>query len=150
MEPTYRNGELVICFKLPHLFNRLPAYGDIVAIDPRNHYSRSIVDDFVDVFENGVTKIKNEGKEHIWIKRVIGLPGDRIEFRDGIQVYRNNQPLVESYLTEPMSYQNKHIFVVPENSIFVLGDNRNHSVDSRYIGYIPINHVLGIVIGIQQ
>lgn len=147
MSPTLQDDTVVVLFKLPHVFNCVPEYGDIVAIDPRSHRSRSVSDDFIDTFETMIHKIKGAAKsENIWGKRVIGLPGDTIEFLDGSHVFRNGIQLEEPYLLEPMNYRNMHTYVVPDNSIFVLGDNRNHSIDSRYIGFIPIDHVLGRVI----
>ena len=147
MQPTFRDGEYAILSKLSHTFNRLPEHGDVVAIDPRTNRNRSINDDFMELFKNGIAKIKgNPPSRTIWMKRVIGLPGDTIEFRDGSHVFRNGKPLEEPYIVEPMKYQNKHIYTVPDDAIFVLGDNRNHSVDSRYIGCVPINHVVGTII----
>jgi len=85
-----------------------------------------------------------------WVKRVIGLPGDSIELRGGI-VYLNGEPLKEPYIAKPRSTFGESFLseckkvVVPENHIFVMGDNRKGSGDSREIGFIEIgavNHVL--------
>jgi len=85
-----------------------------------------------------------------WVKRVIGLPGDSIELRGGI-VYLNVEPLKEPYIAKPRSTFGESFLseckkvVVPENHIFVMGDNRKGSGDSREIGFIEIgavNHVL--------
>ena len=141
MQPTLKDDTIVVLFKLPHIFNVMPDYGDIVAIDPRSRRSRFILDNFVDTFIKDIPE-----NEHIWGKRVIGLPGDTIEFPDGSHVFRNGIQLEETYLLEPMNYKNNHTYIVPDNSIFVLGDNRNHSIDSRYMGFIPITHVLGRII----
>ncbi len=85
-----------------------------------------------------------------WVKRVIGMPGDSIELREGI-VYLNDEPLKEPYTAQPRStfgetFLNECVKVlIPENSIFVMGDNRKGSGDSREIGFIEmtaVNHVL--------
>lgn len=78
-------------------------------------------------------------------KRVIGIAGDEIEFRDGY-VYLNGKQYDENkYLDVDTETNSLKIFTVPENSLFVLGDNREHSHDSRYWDdpFIPITDVKG-------
>ena len=62
---------------------------------------------------------------------MIGVPGDTIEIKGGI-VYRNGQQLDEPYLNETPQAQDYGPYQVPDNSYFMLGDNRNNSLDSRY------------------
>lgn len=80
------------------------------------------------------------------IKRIIGLPGEHIELKEG-KVFINGKSLDESYL-EPNTTTNKSgilsDFTVPENTVFVLGDNREHSEDSREFGCIPFERIDGI------
>ena len=64
-----------------------------------------------------------------FLKRVIGLPGETVEMKNG-KVYINGQALVEPYLAEPLKYQYGPV-VVPNDSLLVLGDNRNNSFDSH-------------------
>jgi signal peptidase I len=75
-----------------------------------------------------------------YIKRVIGLPGDHLVIQDG-QVYVNGEQLVEPYLSVSTSRGGE--WVVPENSLFVMGDNRNNSSDSRSWGMVPMENVIG-------
>lgn len=87
-------------------------------------------------------------EEKDYIKRVIGLPGEYIEYRDDT-LFVNGEAISEPYLdeykrelvggtlTEPFSYQ------VPEGHVFVMGDNRRYSKDSRHIQAIPIDDILG-------
>jgi signal peptidase I len=78
-----------------------------------------------------------------YIKRVIAVEGDIIEIRDG-QLYINEQAVEENYLREPMvgEYPKSQ---VPPDTIFVLGDNRNYSKDSRHpkVGFIPLENLVG-------
>jgi signal peptidase I len=78
------------------------------------------------------------------IKRAIGLPGDTIEIR-GTQVYVNGQQLNESYINEPCqeSRCSDDSWTLSSDEYFVMGDNRNHSRDSRAFGPIKRNQIIG-------
>jgi signal peptidase I len=132
MEPTLEKGDRVLVNKLSydlHDVNR----GDVV------------------VFELPEDKIGPDGIKDL-IKRVVGLPGDTIETRDGV-VYVNDRRLEEPYLADgtrtgdPTNGNNPAIDrqVVPDGTVFVMGDNRSNSHDSRYAdrGPIPIDSIVG-------
>jgi len=87
-----------------------------------------------------VIRLPTQGNE-LLIKRVIGLPGDVIDIHDG-QVFVNGQPLDEPYLVGSTSGSFGPTTVPPLN-IFVLGDNRNFSNDSRSFGTVPLKNVVG-------
>lgn len=97
-------------------------------------------------------------EEKDYIKRIIGLPGDTLEYRDDI-LYINGEAIEESYLdeykaeiselagaplTEDFTLEEKtQMKVVPEGHVFVLGDNRRKSKDSRMIGVVPFDEIIG-------
>ncbi len=145
MFPTLKNGDLYVISKIGSSFNSCPDYGDIIVIDSRTEHVRSLKDDFTDIIKyNALSTFISQSHDDVyWVKRVIGLPGDKIELRNG-RVIRNGTPLDEPYTNkeEYHSYSNINI-TVPDGYIWVMGDNRNHSSDSRVIGPVPIQNVIG-------
>lgn len=105
MENTIMIDDKVVALRLSYLFSD-PERGDIVVFPYPD----------------------NEKVDYI--KRIIGLPGDTIEGKDGL-VYINGDPLEETYVTAPID-NDFGPYVVPEDSYFMMGDNRNNSEDSRY------------------
>ena len=116
MEPTIRANSFVVGFRLPYILG-----------DPTPKY-------------NDVVSFYNPAQKRILIKRVIGLPGDKITFEDGY-VIRNGEKLLEGNVAELAStfpiMQDE--YEVPEGCVFVLGDNRLHSADSRAMDNPYIN-----------
>ena len=132
MEPNFNHGDLVFINKLSTSIGS-PDYGDVVICK----------------LEEGA------GYENI-IKRVIGLPGDEIniveneEDEEVYDLYVNGEYIEEDFLGEPMMTDGniEYPFEVPENSYFVMGDNRNESLDSRKesVGAIHKDQLLGKVV----
>ena len=75
------------------------------------------------------------------IKRVIGIPGDKVEVREG-NLYLNNIPQKNYVFDENINYSIGP-FIVPEESLWVMGDNRNNSMDSHVWGFLPYEKVIG-------
>jgi signal peptidase I len=80
-------------------------------------------------------------EEETYLKRVIGLPGETVEVKDGY-VYINDKPLEEDYLNEQPTYTYPKT-TVPEGNYFVLGDNRNNSYDSHDWGFVKEEKMRG-------
>jgi signal peptidase I len=95
-----------------------------------------------------VVFIYPEDKKKDFIKRLIGLPGDIVEIKNGT-IYINGQPQLDPLLNQRYYYnrgdfgQEGQPVVVPQDSFFVLGDNSASSKDSRYWGFVPGKNILG-------
>ena len=115
MEPNLHHGEFVIVSKVNYRLGE-PQRGDVVVFD----FPRKVTQEY--------------------IKRVVGLPGEQIRIEGG-RVYVNGAALEEPYLMMEPRYEGE--WVVPENSLFVLGDNRNNSSDSHNWGTVPMENIVG-------
>lgn len=78
------------------------------------------------------------------VKRVIGLPGDRIEFKNSV-LYLNGEALEEDYIASDNYVMKDQLYTVSANSLFVLGDNRDKSLDSRQLGEFTTDQIIGEV-----
>ncbi len=116
MQPNLYAGDYVIVNKLAYRFG-LPKRGDII-----------------------VFRYPPDPTQVPYIKRVIGLPGDHVVINNG-KVYVNGVELYEPYLT--VVTRGNGEWNVPAGSLFVMGDNRNNSSDSRAWGYVPLSDVIG-------
>ena len=119
MEPTFLDGDKVVTSRFLTMMGKYEE-GDIVVFH------------MVDM----------DGERDV-IKRVIGKAGDSIEIKNG-SVYRNGSIISEEYIKE--STEGEVSLIVPKGGIFVLGDNRSHSYDSRDIGIVPESELKGKVI----
>jgi signal peptidase I len=141
MEPTLVPGDRVLVLKVPYYFGD-PDRGDIIVFedpDPSGVPERGIVSGFFHWMFEGLGVQRPDSED--FIKRVIGTPGDTVWAKDG-QVYVNGDPIEEPYLTQPTDDFRKTI--VPEGRLFVMGDNRGNSLDSRFsLGFVPIDKVIG-------
>ncbi|MBR0597639.1 signal peptidase I [Sinanaerobacter chloroacetimidivorans] len=125
MYPTIEPNNYLIVNKIPYLTGD-PAHGDII------------------VFKAHI--YTDTGEEKDLIKRVIGVADDVIEVKDGV-VYRNGEALTEEYIYGGVTPGDMAPFTVDNGYIFVMGDNRPNSLDSRdpSIGEIPVSDILGRV-----
>lgn len=132
MQPNYESGDRLYTNKLAHWFNGT-GIGDALGLN----YSRG-----------DVVVVDKPGLGLSLIKRVVGLPGERIRVEDG-SVYINGKKLEEPYLPEETLtfgatfLKEGEEYTIPESNYVVLGDNRKVSNDSRYIGFINEDWISG-------
>lgn len=117
MQPNLIPGDFVIVNKMAYKLGGSPEEGDVI-----------------------VFRYPPEPDQIPYIKRVIGLPGDNIHIANG-KVYVNGELLTEPYILVPTNRGGD--WTVPDNSLFVMGDNRNNSSDSRSWGFVPFENIIG-------
>lgn len=128
MENTLQENNYLILLRTAYKFGGEPEYGDIV------------------VFHSDLVNEQN-GKNKLLIKRVIAKGGDTIAIRDGV-VYRNGEALKEPYTKDSFTKGAMDETLVPEGSLFVCGDNRQFSLDSRseQVGFVEEERLIGKVV----
>ncbi|MDA9646024.1 signal peptidase I [Candidatus Actinomarina] len=117
--------------------------GDIVVFYNPNNYSEiTYIEKFLDAINTNIFMQSDTAVKAAYIKRIVGLPGDDINIDNFGNVYRNNQLVIfDGILNETFSSKNN--FIIPNNSYFVMGDNRKNSEDSRIFGYVPKSNIIG-------
>jgi signal peptidase I len=119
MEPNFQQGECIMVNKVSY-HSSGPQRGEVIIFNPPP---------------------PNEESPYPFIKRVMGLPGETVEIKDG-KVFINGIPLEEEYIMAPPNYT-MPATEVPENEYFVLGDNRNNSNDSHNGWTVPRDNIIG-------
>jgi signal peptidase I len=147
MMPTLEVGERILVEKVTYLFAE-PQRGDVVVFErslnpdapPPPTADDSVFDDVVNAFKSlfGFPT----GGEQDFVKRVMAIGGDTIEGHDGV-VYVNDVPVEEPYLPQGIVTTDFPPQRVPSGQIFVMGDNRGNSDDSRSFGPVDVDEVVG-------
>ncbi len=159
MYPTLKQDERLILSRWGRTTKKMPERGEIITFEAPSKMALSAEEvDYnnpVAVYENQPKNIFSKftyyvlewGKQS-FIKRVIGLPGEHIKIEDG-KVYINGEEYKEDYLQEDVKTTASGVFtdfVVPENYVFAMGDNRDESTDCRSFGCIPLEKIEGRVV----
>jgi len=151
MYPTSKEGDRVVISRRV-LFNKAINRSDVVILEAPIDVESNNTDYAVYENKTGLGyftyNIMGLGKRS-YIKRVIGLPGDHLYIAETGEVYINDELLDEPYLVEGLKTPRTGSYYdveIPEGYVFVMGDNREGSKDSRELGLIPINKVEGKVV----
>ncbi len=143
MEPTLQIKDNLIVEKVSRYFTK-PHRGDVLVFyPPQEKLNPTLWGKFTRL-------IGFFGTDEAYIKRIIGLPGDKIKIVSNVGVYVNGKLLKEPYIKEvfkgyclPEPEMHCGPLTVPKDSYYMMGDNRNDSTDSRYWGYLPENRIVG-------
>ena len=161
MYPTLKEDQRLILNRVGRTFKQMPKRGDIITFEAPSVTYRTKDDTdlsnpiaiFTDTKDMSLKEMFDynilETTKISYIKRVIGLPGDHVQIKKG-KVFVNGEELQEDYLqpgivTDDMEGIFSDI-IVPENTVFAMGDNRNSSVDCRVFGCIPLDKIEGEVV----
>ena len=161
MYPTFKQNDRLVLNRIYRTRKTVPSRGEIITFEAPTTSALAVSS------ENNNTDViaKYERKSKGWfndftynvleigkisyIKRVIALPGEHLEIKDG-KVYINGNELKEEYLSDTVKTENMdgafYDLVVPEGTVFVMGDNRSGSSDSRMFGRIPYSKIEGKVV----
>lgn len=154
MKPTLIQNQRLWLNRWDRTTKKLPKRGDIITFEaPSGLYTENELKEGAPIakYEKSPTGILGKffyyvveiGKDS-YIKRAIALPGEHVQIKDG-KVYINNEELEEAYLQPGIVTSAKveglDDFIVPENCVFAMGDNRNHSTDCREFGCIPLEKI---------
>lgn len=154
MYPTLQENQRLWLNRWNRTIKKLPEKGDIITFEAPSTTvlnTKEIEQSVVARYENEPTNFWDKFKHNIleigktsYIKRVIGVPGDHIVIRDG-KVFVNDEMIDEKYLQSGVVTDNERGYIVeldvPENTVFVMGDNRTQSTDSRCFGCIPLKKI---------
>jgi signal peptidase I len=147
MEPTLVPGDRILVCRVCKAFSDV-TYGDVIVFSdpaPGPHEDRGMLGGFVHWLEEGIGVARPEDDD--FIKRVAALEGDTWEIRRGV-LFVNGTRVEEPYLSAELDQRDFGPETVPDGMLFVLGDNRLHSGDSRFpppggLGYVPEDKVIG-------
>ena len=142
MEPTLQVDDRVLVLK--NTFVEIDiSTGDIVVFySPETEFKENYIDEFLESIQ--IWKLTNDDTylNTALIKRVVGNSGDEVTVKESGEVYVNGNRFTVLNINEGR-YFKEQTYIVPKNEIFVLGDNRLNSQDSRYIGTIPYRNIIG-------
>jgi signal peptidase I len=147
MEPTLVPGDRILVCRICGAFTDV-TYGDVIVFtdpNPGPEAERGLLGGFLHWLGEGIGVARPEHDD--FIKRVAALPGDTWEIADG-ELFVNGAPVAEPYVDAERDTRDFGPEVVPDGMLFVLGDNRAHSGDSRFpppagLGYVPEDAVIG-------
>lgn len=143
MEPTLNINDRVLVVKSYYVEPEIQSGDVVVFYSPNSEYEKNFFNDFA----QGLNSIINfydqtPSVNSVIIKRVVGVGGDRVQIKENGEVYVNSNKFIVLNINEGSNFVEK-VYDIPIGEVFVLGDNRNNSQDSRFIGTINNDLILG-------
>jgi signal peptidase I len=147
MVPTLQRGDRILVNRLAYRLGDIERFDIVVFSDPTPdpHADRGIVGGFLHWLGEGLGFARPEDED--FVKRVLALPGETWEIREG-RLFVDGERVPEPFLEGPPDERSFGPETVPDGMLFVMGDNRLHSTDSRWppprgLGYVPVDKVVG-------
>ena len=142
MEPTLKINDRVLVIKDTIVPLDIDSGDIVVFYNTDKEYSENLLKEYLTGLQIWNIGNINNQKNAAIIKRVVGVGGDTVEILENGEVFVNDDKFIILNINEGVNFK-RETFLIPENEIFVLGDNRPNSQDSRYIGTIPVNNIIG-------
>lgn len=142
MEPTLKINDRVLVIKDTIVPLDIDSGDIVVFYNTDTEYSENLLKEYLTGLQIWNIGDINNQKNAAIIKRVVGVGGDTVEILENGEVFVNDNRFIILNINEGVNFK-RETFLIPENEIFVLGDNRPNSQDSRYIGTIPVNNIIG-------
>ena len=142
MEPTLKINDRVLVIKDTIVPLDIDSGDIVVFYNTDTEYSENLLKEYLTGLQIWNIGNINNQKNAAIIKRVVGVGGDTVEILENGEVFVNDNRFIILNINEGVNFK-RETFLIPENEIFVLGDNRPNSQDSRYIGTIPVNNIIG-------
>ena len=142
MEPTLQVDDRVLVLKNTFVETDISTGDVVVFYSPQTDFKEDYIDEFIESIQ--IWKLTNDDTylNTALIKRVVGNSGDEVTIKESGEVYVNGNRFTVLDINEGR-YFKEQTYIVPRSEIFVLGDNRINSQDSRYIGTIPYENIIG-------
>ena len=142
MEPTLQIDDRVLVLKNTFVETDISTGDVVVFYSPQTEFKEDYIDEFIESIQ--IWKLTNDDTylNTALIKRVVGNSGDEVSIKESGEVYVNGNRFTVLDINEGR-YFKEQTYIVPRSEIFVLGDNRINSQDSRYIGTIPYENIIG-------
>ena len=142
MEPTLEINDRVLVVKDAFTPINIESGDIVIFYNPETTYTQNFLNEYYQALQIWNLNTSDSILNAALIKRVVGVGGDIVDIEKDGRIFVNGKEFTIINIEETSYFQNQS-YIVPKNEFFVLGDNRINSQDSRYIGTIPTQNIIG-------